>query len=59
MTIPVNTSATVFIPTTNPATVLESAKVLKSNPAITVKEFKDGYLQLELGSGQYLFQSQN
>ncbi|KAA9356214.1 alpha-L-rhamnosidase [Larkinella humicola] len=59
MTIPVNTTATVFIPTTNPATVLESSKSLKTNPAITVKEFKDGYLQLEIGSGPYHFKSQN
>ncbi|RRB04380.1 alpha-L-rhamnosidase [Larkinella rosea] len=58
-TIPVNTTATVFIPTTNPATVLESAKALKTNPAIRVKEYKDGYLHVEMGSGIYQFTSQN
>jgi alpha-L-rhamnosidase len=59
MTVPVNTTATVFIPTSNPTTVLESAKSVKTNPVITVKKFKDGYLQLEIGSGQYQFESQN
>ncbi|GAB3927003.1 glycoside hydrolase family 78 protein [Larkinella terrae] len=58
-TVPVNTTATVFIPTTNPATVKESVKALKTNPAIRVKAFKDGYLQVEIGSGTYQFTSQN
>ncbi|QIP17321.1 family 78 glycoside hydrolase catalytic domain [Spirosoma aureum] len=59
ITVPVNTVATVFIPTTNPASVVESAKEVKSNPAIKVKEFKDGYLYVEIGSGTYQFMSQN
>ncbi len=58
ITVPANTVATVFIPTTNPASVLESNKALKMNSAIRVKEFKEGYLQTEIGSGVYRFTSQ-
>lgn len=57
--VPVNTIARVFIPTTNPATVLVNRKVVKMSPGITVKEFKNGYLQVEVGSGTYQFTSQN
>ncbi|QDK81995.1 Bacterial alpha-L-rhamnosidase [Spirosoma sp. KCTC 42546] len=57
--IPVNTIASVFIPTTNPATVLVNKKAIKMSPGITVKEFKDGYLQLEAGSGGYQFTAQH
>ncbi|WP_227686976.1 alpha-L-rhamnosidase [Spirosoma arboris] len=59
ITVPVNTIATVFIPTTNPATVLEAKKAIKTNPAINIKGFKEGYLQVEIGSGTYQFTSQN
>jgi alpha-L-rhamnosidase len=58
-TVPVNTVATVFIPTTNPSSVLEANKAVKTNSAINVKEFKDGYLRVEIGSGKYQFESQN
>ena len=58
LVIPVNTVATVFIPTTNPASILESGKVIKNNSAIKVNEYKAGYLQVEVGSGVYQFTSQ-
>ncbi|UFH52216.1 alpha-L-rhamnosidase [Spirosoma sp. KNUC1025] len=58
VTVPVNTTATVFIPTRNPASVLENNKALKTNSAITVREVEGGYLPVEIGSGQYVFTSQ-
>ncbi|SOD80010.1 alpha-L-rhamnosidase [Spirosoma fluviale] len=57
--IPVNTTATVFIPTTNPDSVLESSKPLKASQAIRVNDFKDGYLQVNVGSGTYQFSAVN
>jgi alpha-L-rhamnosidase len=58
VTIPVNTTATVFVPTTQPETVVESNKGLKTNPYIQVKEFTNGYLPLRVGSGVYHFTAQ-
>ena len=58
-TVPVNTSANIFIPTTNPATVLENNKSIKNNSSIKIKEFKDGLLNIEIGSGEYNFISEN
>ena len=59
ITVPVNTMAMVFIPTTNPATVLADTKLLKANASINVREFKEGYLRVEIGSGVYRFTAQN
>lgn len=59
VTVPTNTVATVFIPTVNPTTVLEGGRAIKTNSAITVKDYKGGYLPVEIGSGVYQFTSQN
>ena len=57
VTVPVNTTANIFIPTKNISTILESGKPLNEN--IKIKEFKDGYLNVEVGSGNYTFESYN
>jgi len=57
--IPVNTIANVFVPTTKPEAVLESNKLIKTNPNIKIKAFQDNYLNLELASGVYQFISEN
>jgi len=59
VTVPVNTVADVFIPTTNPDKVMEGNKKINANPYVKVKSVKDGYVQLEVGSGVYRFTSQH
>ncbi len=56
--IPVNTTANVYVPTTNQASVLENNKSIKGIPNIKIKSFQDNYLNLELGSGTYQFVSE-
>ncbi|MCX6215035.1 alpha-L-rhamnosidase [Spirosoma sp.] len=53
--VPVNTIATVFIPTTKPESVLESNKALTASPDIRVIGTRDGFLQVTVGSGTYQF----
>jgi len=50
VTIPANTSATVYVPVKTNGTVTQAAKQL-TNPVV------DGYMQVELGSGSYHFSS--
>ena len=59
VSVPVNTKAQLFIPAANKDRVLENNKSLKGNTDIKVKDFKDGYLNLEIGSGTYFFTSEN
>ena len=59
VTVPVNTVADVFIPTTNPDKVMEGNKKINANPYVKVKSVKDGYVQLEVGSGVYRFSVAN
>jgi len=53
--IPANTVADVYIPASNANAILETDKPLPSTPEMAVKETKDGYVKLELGSGIYHF----
>ncbi|GAB2534966.1 alpha-L-rhamnosidase [Spirosoma aerophilum] len=57
--VPVNTTATVFIPTTKPGSVLESNKALAASPDIRVIGSRDGYVQVNVGSGTYQFSAVN
>jgi alpha-L-rhamnosidase len=59
VSVPVNTKAQLFIPAANKERVLENNRPLKSNLSLKVKGFKDGYLNLEIGSGTYFFTSEN
>ena len=58
ITIPVNTKATVFIPTKNKNNVLEDTKPLKNSDLIKIIGFKAEYLIVEIGSGDYCFNSE-
>ena len=51
--VPVNTKASVFIPTTQPAEVMENGYLINNQKDIKRVNFKDGYLNIELGSGTY------
>lgn len=53
--IPVNTSATVFVPTNSSASVRCNGKDLKSIEGLKESGEVDGYLKVDVGSGEYLF----
>jgi alpha-L-rhamnosidase len=52
--IPANTKATVFIPASSADAITESGKSLSAQN-IKVGETKDGYVEVEVGSGKYHF----
>ncbi|MEZ4955785.1 MAG: family 78 glycoside hydrolase catalytic domain [Saprospiraceae bacterium] len=55
--IPANTTATIFIPTSNKNTVTENGTPIGQQESITVLGERNQYLQVEVGSGKYLFES--
>ncbi|MFN5365046.1 MAG: alpha-L-rhamnosidase C-terminal domain-containing protein, partial [Bacteroidota bacterium] len=56
--VPVNTTATVYIPTTNPENVKESGSALKDAVGVTVTGTVSGYVMVRVGSGVYRFESE-
>ncbi len=56
-TIPANTSATVYIPTTNAASVTEGGLPISSVIGVTFKGFEDGFAIYTVGGGTYHFVS--
>jgi len=57
ITIPVNTKAEVFIPASSKNGVLVNEKPLGELPWIKVKDYNNGCLVVEVGSGNHHFQS--
>jgi len=55
--IPVNTTATVYVPAKNNSTVLEGGAALANTKAIKPQGMEDGYMAVEVGSGSYHFTS--
>ncbi len=53
--IPVNTRANLFIPAPSAAAVTESGQALSSAEGLKVIGMKDGYVEVEAGSGNYQF----
>lgn len=53
--IPVNTTATVYVPAANAAAITEGDKPLASSTDIKVAGEENGYVVLQLGSGRYHF----
>lgn len=53
--IPANTTATVYIPADDEKSVKEGTNVLSESKNVVVKEKKDGYIVIEIGSGTYHF----
>jgi alpha-L-rhamnosidase len=53
--IPVNTTATIYIPVDNKINVTESGKQIDAVKDITVKGNEDGYVIVNVGSGKYHF----
>jgi len=57
--IPFNTHSTVFIPSNSIESVTENGTLLSSLKDIKIVEFKDGYVQIEIGAGDYKFEIKN
>ena len=53
--IPVNTTATVYIPSSNASTITENGKAISLADGIKVSGTDDGYTVLQVGSGVYHF----
>ncbi|MFZ1935212.1 MAG: family 78 glycoside hydrolase catalytic domain [Thermoguttaceae bacterium] len=55
VTIPANTTATVVLPTPNPAAVTESGKPIEQAEGVKVLGSSSGETRLEIGAGEYYF----
>ena len=55
VTIPINTTATVDLPTANSSSVKESEQAIADHPEIKSVTGNDGATQYEIGSGNYHF----
>jgi alpha-L-rhamnosidase len=55
VTIPINTTATIELPTTDPASVRESGQEISAAPGITAQPDATGPAQYLVGSGDYTF----
>ena len=55
--IPPNTSAQVYVPTTNASTITESGVPATNSPGVTYLGFSNGCAMFAVGSGQYLWSS--
>lgn len=58
VTIPANTTATVYIPTANAAGILEGKKPASQAEGVRLIGMQDGVVAFEVGSGTYRFTSQ-
>jgi alpha-L-rhamnosidase len=56
ITIPANTTATVYLPAAATAAITESGKVVSAVKDITITGMQDGYMVLKVGSGKYNFE---
>jgi len=57
VTIPPNTTATIYVPATDATTVTEGGKQIIKNSAITFINTEKGYAVYGVGSGNYIFSS--
>ncbi len=53
--VPVNTTATIYIPTASAGDITESGKALSACKDVTVSGVENGYVVVKAGSGRYLF----
>jgi alpha-L-rhamnosidase len=58
VTVPPNTSARVYIPTSQPEEITENGKKLNVSEGVTYKGVENGYAVVEVTSGKYKFASQ-
>jgi alpha-L-rhamnosidase len=57
ITIPPNSEASVYLPTMAPENVLEKGRAISRVKGIEIISWKEGFLQLAIGSGTYEFRS--
>jgi alpha-L-rhamnosidase len=57
VSIPLNTTATVYIPTSDPASVIESGKAADKSKGVRFVRSEEGVAAYEVGSGDYVFVS--
>jgi len=57
VSIPVNTTATIYIPATGEAAIRESGQPLSAHPEIKVIGHENNHTVIEAGSGNYHFQT--
>lgn len=55
VTVPVNTSATVYVPAGSVDSVQESGQALSADKDLSVSGVEDGYVVVKVGSGHYTF----
>jgi hypothetical protein len=55
--VPANSSATVFVPTDDPASVTESGRPVEQSPGVRAVQCADGATAYEVGSGRYTFRA--
>jgi alpha-L-rhamnosidase len=55
--VPANTTATVFIPGNNESAITESGRQLNKMKGLDVKGVEEGYVVLNVGSGNYHFET--
>ena len=55
VTIPVNTTATVYVPAADPARVKEGGKLATEVDGVKLMQVKEGCALFEVGSGTYHF----
>ncbi|WPV02020.1 family 78 glycoside hydrolase catalytic domain [Mucilaginibacter sp. cycad4] len=53
--IPANTTATIYIPANRADAVTEAGKSITKSKDIRVGKLRNGYLELQVGSGRYIF----
>jgi alpha-L-rhamnosidase len=56
--VPVGSTASVYVPALNATSVTESGMKINAKSGISFQKMKDGYAIFEVGSGNYLFESQ-
>lgn len=59
VTIPSNTTATVYLPATAQSDIFENGAELKNGNEIKVLDYKEGRREIRIGSGTYLFKVLN
>lgn len=57
LTIPINTTATVYVPAKTPDAVLESGRTAQKSPGVKFLRSETGVAVLQLGSGDFFFTS--
>jgi alpha-L-rhamnosidase len=55
VTIPANTTATVYVPAQDPASVREGGQAIDGVTGVKFLRHEDGYAVFTVGSGQYVF----